>query len=242
MHRIQNPLPNHARHDQIRSMSKFAVQIAQLILFASLVSACGETHKELAVSAGKADDNKPATDQKTSFDVPPLFSEQQLQVGQTIEWQRTAANGTTDCVQWKVTSINDSAGVSIEIRFSRKCASFDDTYRTERIAFNPADGVVSDDVIITGGVADANGPLKTKSLFAFHITGVNQKVNFLKTLWTLPFSEKKDQAAVFQIQKSLFYDEPGHPFHAFGLSFKYDDLQYQYKNSNPALKAAPKDL
>jgi hypothetical protein len=228
----------------LKSTFQIMIRLAQLILFVGLISACGETHKEIPVSAGKPSTDKPATDQKNSFDVPPLFSEQQLKVGQTIEWQRTASNGTTDCLQWKVVSISDSAGISIEVRFSRKCATYDDTYRTEKITFDPADGQVDEDVIITGGNQDSNGPLKQKSVFDSHISGRNSKIDFLKTLWTWPTSEKKEQFPAFQAlkSKSIYYDDPGHPFHAFALSFQFNEQQYQYKSSDPALKSVPKDL
>ena len=213
--------------------------IMSLIVTASLLSACGLSKKQASVEGpDKGQQGKPGSSDKTQFEVPPLFAESQLKVDQWIEWQRTYSTGAKDCVRWKVANIT-SSGILIEGRISKKCVEPDDS-RVESIFFQPDSGQVLEHQIKTVGMpSTTQGPLYGKSIFGY-IYGNPNKVQFLPTA----FKFGENQFAVYKIGDTSFYNNAGHAFHAFALSFIGTDnpgTRYQFKQSEPALEALPKD-
>ncbi len=228
----------HNQNPVSRSLSSGS-HLGLALLFLFIFNAgCGAKNHELAIQT--PDEQK--TDhgngsEKTSFDVPPLFSESQLKIGQWIEWQSTNSNGTTNCMRWKIIG-STASGIALESRSARKCAAYDDSH-IELIKFNPdRNGLITMHTISEDGVViDQKGYLIGKSIFDF-LYGYTDKVDFTLGQWTLG----TDQFAVFKLKNRFYYNKPGHPFHAFMLTFKdADSHAYQYKQSDPALEALPKD-
>jgi hypothetical protein len=211
--------------------------VALLFLF-GLTQGCGPQSHELPIQI--PDGHK--TDQgngneKTNFDVPPLFAESQLKIGQWIEWQSTNSNGSKNCMRWKIIS-STASGFTIESRSARKCAAYDDSH-IELITFNPdKNGLITKHTISEDGVMVENkGYLLGKSIFQF-IYGYTDKVEFTLGQWTLG----TDRFPTYKLKNQFFYNKQGHPFHAFMLTFKDSSSNaYQYKQSDPALEALPKD-
>jgi len=223
-------MPSQTRRSSNRAFLSFSVAVFSL----AWMFGCGPKKNEVAIQTGNPPTEDTEKNEKTTFDVPPLFSESQLKVGQWIEWQRTLASGKTDCTRWKIAGISDS-GVTIESRFSRKCTEPDDSH-VEYIKFNPADGEITMHLVIDDGVQHSKpGPLYDDSIFKY-LYGYPQKVDFLATSWTL----EKAKYSVFKIEGLNYYNNPKHPFHAFILTFKDGNSnKHQYKQSEPALEALP---
>lgn len=198
---------------------------------------CNQNQSEVPVHTADGSNPNPSKgDGKITHDVPPLFSESQLKAGQRIEWQTTTKTGSQICIQWIVTGSN-ATGITIESRYARKCLPYDDSH-VEHIKFDPdRNGLVTMHIITQNGeTTDTKGSLTGKSIFDF-IYGHSGKVEFLLTQVKLG----EDQYDTFRVKNRLYYNKPGHAFHAFVLTFQdADSNQYQFKQSDPAIEALPK--
>ena len=215
-------------------------QLPLLIFLA--IAACGKQKSEVPVTT-TGTDSKPDgnhNSQKPQFDVPPLYSESQFKIGQWIEWKNSTA-GSKDCLQWKIANIT-TTGILIEARTSRKCETPDNS-RVESIFFAPDSGDVLSDQIKTEGVPVPDvGPLKGLKIFSF-LYGSSEKVQFTNGTWKLNDENQLSSYNVLSMKDRLFYNNPGHPFHAFALKFKDEKSGaiYRYKQSEPELEYLPKD-
>jgi len=223
-------MPLQIRHPSNRAF--FSSTVA--VFFLVLTFGCGPKKNEVAIQTGNPTSEETEKNEKTTFDVPPLFSESQLKVGQWIEWQRTHASGAKDCTRWKIAGMTDS-GIMIESRFSRKCVEPDNSH-VEYIKFNPDTGKITTHRITDDGVpSNDNGALYQTSIFEYFY-GYTKKVDFLATSWTL----EKTKYPVFKIEGLNYYNNPKHPFHAFILTFQDGNSnKHQYRQSEPALEALP---
>ena len=196
---------------------------------------CAKNNEQARVSPAVGRDGGGSDNSsKPILDFPPLFDVHQLQMGQWIEWTRSAAGHRDECLRWKVSGLFAS-GVLIEGRISLTCTEPDDAY-IEKIFFNFNSGEVSQDNIHTPA-GDSTGPLK--SIYTRIYGDSSQKVTF--ALGSYPLRDKKYPSYQLKNQSQVFLNEPASPFHAFALHWT-DDVNkvrwtYTLNKSNPEIPA-----
>jgi hypothetical protein len=203
-----------------------------------LTTGCGLKKTEATVNGGDdTDSGKNPSQQKTTFDIPPLFDISQLKVGQWIQWSRKQGS-TQDCVRWEIKSFADGADLRIQARFAKTCPVPDDaTKKIETILIDPITGKVNSDLIRNEGTDDVyKGPLH-ESLIHNFIYMKNEKVHFTKGEW----KREKLTVAAFEVDGMIYYNLPAeHRLHAFGLRFKdKNNASYVFHSSDPALVPRP---